>query len=202
MKNQADRVEGLIKRRVELNYYEQQAGGPLAGRRFVPLQLPDATRGTGHDFLRDDWSLAELLAYHDRDFVRNAYLVLLKRDADVEGLNDRVQKLRSNQVSRVETLFRLRYGPEGKQHGTRVRGLLRTFLVEKICAIPVVGLVPRYLVALVRLPCLLREYEELRGIVAMHRNESQERDRAIADFVNSEFGGRSAHFSDEEGLNR
>lgn len=192
MKNHADRLEQLIKRRIEFNHYEQ-----ADGRLSDGLQLPEPPLAARADFLRNDWSLAELLAYYDRDFVRNAYLVLLKRDADVAGLNERLLKLQSHQVSRIEMLVRLRYGPEGRQHQTRVRGLLRAFFIERICAIPVLGVIPRYLVAVFRLPRLMREIEDLRGLVAMRRNESLERDRAIADFVNRELGRRTGDAADD-----
>ncbi len=187
MSKEADRIEFLVKQRIELDYYDQLGGGRVAGRRFVPMQLTGGSMGISQDFQRNDWSLVELLAYYDREFVQNAYLVILKRDADVDGLVDRIRKLQSGEMSRVEVLFRLRYGPEGKQGGVRIRGLLRAFLIERICAVPVLGLLPRYLVALARLPRMQRELEEIRGLIVMHKNESDERDQAIVDFQNTEF---------------
>jgi len=125
--------------------------------------------------------------------VQNAYLVLLKRDADVEGLNARLHKLHTGKISRIELLFRLRYGPEGKQHRTIVRGLLRAFAIERLCAIPVVGVVPRYLRALVYLPRMQRDIEQLRGQIAMHKNDSDDKSQAIADFQNEHFANIIRH---------
>jgi O-antigen chain-terminating methyltransferase len=119
--------------------------------------------------------------------VQNAYLVLLKRDADVEGLTGRLQRLRTGEVSRVELLFRLRYGPEGKEHKTRVSGLLRAFILERVCRVPVIGLIPGYLRALLSLPRMQRDIEEIRGLIAMQDNNSNDRDRAIVDFQNEKF---------------
>ncbi len=110
-----------------------------------------------------------------------------KRIHDVEGLNARLRQLQSGLLSRVELLFRLRYGPEGKQHGTAVRGLLRAFLVERCCRVPVLGALPRTLRGLAYLPRLQRDLEEIRGLIAMQKNDLEDQARAIADFQNDHF---------------
>ncbi len=86
MTGQADRMEALIKNRIEQNRHERSDVPRLAGARFRPLQLAGTAAAVGRDYQRQRWSVGELLAYYDRQFVQNAYLVLLKRDADVEGL--------------------------------------------------------------------------------------------------------------------
>ncbi len=142
MNTGADRIEARIKQRIERNRYDR-AGA--AGLHFAPLELTGNSTSTGRDYRRDRWSLGELLSYYDRQFVQNAYLVLLKRDADVEGLTDRLRRLQTGEVSRIELLFRLRSGPEGKEHKTRVSGLVRAFILERTCRVPVIGLIPGYL---------------------------------------------------------
>lgn len=186
--SEADRVEGLVKRRIERKSYDSALRAGLAGRRFLPLQLPGESDSVGRDYRRNHWSVSELLAYYDKQFVQNAYLVLLKRDADVEGMTQRLHKLQVGEQSRLELLFRLRYGPEGKEHKVRVGGLLRAFIIERVCRIPVIGLVPAYLRALLRLPRMQRDIEELRGLLAMQKNDSDNKARAIVEFQNMEFG--------------
>ena len=136
------------------------------------------------DYQRQTWSVGELLAYYDRQFVQTAYLVLLKRDADADGLNARLRMLHTGQSSRVELLFRLRYGAEGKQHGTAVKGLLRAFAIDRICRVPVLGVIPRYLRALVYLPRMQRDIEQVKGLIAMQGNGLEDKDQAIVDFQN------------------
>lgn len=186
MTSGADRIETLVKQRIERNNLQQNrlAGGNSVP--FTPLQLPGTSDSPVRDYQRQHWSLAELLAYYDRQFVQNAYLVLLKRDADVEGLTQRLNKLHTGEMSRLEVLFRLRYGPEGKEYKTRVRGLLPAFLLERVCRIPVLGLLPSFVLALVRLPRMKRDIEEIRSLMAMQRNDSEDKSRAIVDFQNSE----------------
>ena len=183
MSSQVDRINELIGERINRNRSERAGPG---GGHFSPLKLSGARTAQRSDYRRETWSLDELLCFHDRQFVQNAYLVLLKRDCDMEGLTTRLRMLQSGQLSRVELLFRLRYGPEGKEHGTRVRGLERAFLVDRLCALPLLGILPRFLRALARLPAMQRDIEEIRGLIAMNKNDSDDRDGVIVDFQNTE----------------
>jgi len=195
MTTRADRIETLVKQRIEQNRYERSDIPRLAGSRFRPLQLAGSGLAVGRDYQRQKWSVGELLGYYDRQFVQHAYLVLLKRDADVEGLTGRLQKLHNGEMSRIELLFRLRYGPEGKQHGTQVKGLLRAFAIERLCRIPVIGLIPRYLRALLYLPRMQRDIEQLRGLIAMQKNEMDDKSQAMADFQNEHFANLIRHLN-------
>ena len=195
MTGPADRLEALIHQRIQQDRYDHSDTPRLGGLRFTALQLPVSGAGVGRDYQRQRWSVGELLAYHDRQFVQHAYLVLLKRDADVEGLNARLQMLQSGRTSRLELLFRLRYGPEGKQHKTVVKGLARAFAIERLCRIPVLGLLPRYLRALLYLPRMQGEIEQLRGLIAMHKNDADDKSQAIADFQNEHLANIIRHLN-------
>ena len=184
MTGDADRIEALIKNRIEQNRQERSDVLRLAGARFKPLQLGANAGVVGRDYQRQQWSVGELLGYYDRQFVQNAYLVLLKRDADVEGLNARLHMLHTGETSRLELLFRLRYGPEGKQHRTVVKGLVRAFAIERLCRLPVIGVIPRYLRALLYLPRMQRDIEQLRGLIAMQKNDLDDKSQGIVDFQN------------------
>jgi hypothetical protein len=187
MTARADRIEALIKKCIEQNRYARSDVPRLAGSRFVPLQLPGASASPAPDYQRQQWRLAELLEDYDRQFVQKAYLVLLKRDADVEGLSGRLRLLQSGDMSRLELLFRLRFGPEGKLHKTRVRGLVPGFLLERVCRVPIVGLIPLYLKALYHLPRLQADIEQLRAQLARQKNDLDNSDRSIVDFQNEQF---------------
>lgn len=193
MTARADRIEALIRQRIQHNRYEHSDTPRLAGSRFSPLQLPIPSAGVGREYQRQRWSVGELLCFYDRQFVQHAYLVLLKRDADVEGLTSRLRQLQGGELSRLELLFRLRYGPEGKQHGTVVRGLVRAFLIERLCRLPVIGVIPRYLRALLYLPRMQRDIEQLRGLIAMQKNALDDADRAIVDFQNEHLANIIRH---------
>lgn len=195
MTGHADRIEALIRSRIEQNRHERSDTVRLAGARFKPLQLGASAEVVGRDYQRQHWSVAELLQYYDRQFVQNAYLVLLKRDADVEGLNARLQMLHTGKATRLDILFRLRYGPEGKQQKTVVKGLLRAFVIERLCRVPVLGLVPGFLRALVYLPRMQRDIEQLRGLIAMQKNDLDSKSQAIVDFQNEHLKNIIRHLS-------
>lgn len=188
MKPGVERVNSLISRRIERNRREKFFSPSHGKGEFLSLNFSSSASLQGLDYRRQVWFVGELLDCYDRQFVQKAYLALLKRDCDVEGLGDRLRKLQSGEMSRVELLFRLRYGPEGKEQGVRVKGLIRVFLIEKICAVPLLGLLPRYLRALAYLPRMQRELNEIRGLIEMHNNDSNDRDRTIVDFQNVELG--------------
>jgi len=181
---EADRIEILINNRIEQDRYERSELQRLPGLKFKPLHLGEPTDVAEPDYQRQTWSLAELMGYYDKQFVHNAYLILLRREADPDGLDARLDMLRTGQTSRLELLFRLRYGPEGKRHGTVVKGLLPAFVIERFYRLPVIGVIPRYLRALLYLPRMQRDLEELRGRIAQQKNDSDDNSRAIVDFQN------------------
>jgi len=151
------------------------------------LELPKTTAGSVVDHTRSQWSLREMLSLYDRQFVQNAYIVLLKRDPDMDGLGNRLQQLRVGSLGRIEILFRLRYGAEGKLHKVRVKGLVKGFLIERLCRIPLLGYFVRLLRAFFYLPQLQRDTEEIKGLIAMLKNDSDDKADIIVDFQNTHF---------------
>ena len=65
-----------------------------------------------------------------------------------------------------------------------VKGLVRAFAIERLCALPVIGVIPRYLRALLYLPRMQRDIEQLRGLIAMQKNDADDKSQAIVDFQN------------------
>ena len=175
MSTGVERVSALIRQQVGRNSVEWGSGA-RSGGRFPPFRSAASSAVRNLDYRRQDWRLQELMRFYDRQFVQAAYLVLLKRDCDAEGMSDRLGKLRSGDLSRLGLLFRLRYGPEGKEHATRIRGLLVAFAVDSLCRVPVLGLVPRTIQGLIHLPGLQRDLEELRALLAQHENDAHDPD--------------------------
>ena len=87
--------------------------GPVAGE--PPQSRGDASRAS-------PWSYAELLGGDDETFARKAYLTLLGREPDPEGLANCLDHLRAG-LPRPLILGGLRYSPEGRRHGAQVSGL-------------------------------------------------------------------------------
>lgn len=78
-----------------------------------------------YDFLWiNDFSIDDFIKWDDIDFVRKAYLGILKRDPDWEGLSMYLQRLRGGELGKESILARLRFSREGMERGVRIRGLV------------------------------------------------------------------------------
>ena len=127
----------------------------------VTVSLPRLGGPQPEPELRDSYRLADFLAYHDEDFVRNAYRGLLRREPDVGGFTDYLDALRSARLSKTEILGRIRYSREGRAAGIAVRGLLLPFALRSVRRVPVVGRLVGIVQYLFRLPNIVRNHERL-----------------------------------------
>lgn len=101
------------------------------------------------------YTLDELLRFHDRDFVANAYMAILRRSADANGLQHYLNLIRQGN-SKIAILGRLRYSPEGRRQGVKVRGLASRFLLDTLYRTPLLGQVLQTFAVLAHLPGLER----------------------------------------------
>jgi SAM-dependent methyltransferase len=129
----------------------------------------------------DHYHLTDLLKYHDRDFVWNAYRALLKREPDSEGLNAFLEKLRSGRFNKIDVLARLRFSPEGRRNQVTIDGLRLPATMRRLYRVPVIGYVAELVVGVARLPSLLRNQRQIeshliaqQGRLASHSNELRE----------------------------
>jgi ubiquinone/menaquinone biosynthesis C-methylase UbiE len=107
------------------------------------------------DRARLDYGIGELTGEHYTAFVDRAFRALLKRPPDEPGLEAQVRILAAG-GTKAEVLGNLRYSPEGRHIGTRVRGLLPRYALAKLARVPVVGYGMDWLLTLAGLPLLLR----------------------------------------------
>ena len=98
------------------------------------------------------YNLNDLLKHHDRNFIDNAYLAILKRGPDAAGFEAFAAALRSGRLNKVDLLARLRYSKEGRAKGVKVKGLLLPAAVRRSFRIPGLGYLLNWFVALSRLP--------------------------------------------------
>ena len=107
------------------------------------------------------YHINDFLQYHDREFVRNAYLGILCREADPGGYNHYLERLRQGTRTKIEILGRLRYADEGRRKSVKVRGLLLPFLAQTSYGIPVLGYFSRLITGLVQLPTIIKNVQLL-----------------------------------------
>jgi len=88
-----------------------------------------------------DYSSVPLIALHDQEFIEQAYLQILGREADPEGLDYYLNKLRAGEDKR-KLLMRLRYSDEGRLQGGEVNAganLRLTYWKERLVRVPLLG---------------------------------------------------------------
>jgi len=149
------------------------ANGSAEGRfRLQPEFIPNSD---------DHYHVRDLLQYHDRDFVWNAYRALLKREPDGEGLSAFLEKLRSGRFNKIDVLARLRFSPEGKRNQVTIDGLRAPATIRSLYRVPVIGYVVELVVGVARLPALIRSQRQIethliaqQERLANHSNELRE----------------------------
>lgn len=92
-----------------------------------PYWVP-ATRRTA---LKDSYTLGELTAPSDRAFVEGAYVALLRRRPDADGMRTFLTRLRSGEMTKIEVLGALRWSAEGLARGVHVDGLLVPYTLHR-----------------------------------------------------------------------
>lgn len=83
-------------------------------------------------------SLAELLAWHDVDFVRCAFVTVLGRQPDAEGEAYYSERIRCGH-SKMQVLWQLRKSPEGSGHDPGIAGLDRALRRAHRARLPMLG---------------------------------------------------------------
>lgn len=137
---------GVAQGQGEMLAMLERAWAPLLEHPLQPGFTPNPERR---------YTLDDLLRFHDQDFVINAYLAVLRRLADSDGLQHYLNLLRQGE-SKVAILGRLRYSPEGRRQGVKIRGLAGRFLLDTLYRTPLLGWVLQTFAVLAHLPGLER----------------------------------------------
>src|SRR2546426_2963992 len=87
----------------------------------------------------DHYHVDDLLKYHDRAFIQNAYRAILKRGPDATGYKAFIESLRSARLNKIDILGCLRYSAEGRAKSVEVEGLWAPATIRKAYRVPVIG---------------------------------------------------------------
>jgi SAM-dependent methyltransferase len=123
------------------------------------------------------YHISDLLRYHDRAFVDNAYRAILKRPPDATELARDLKRVRSGDFNKIDLLSSLRYAPEGRAKGVEIDGLSTPAVVRRLGHLPLIGYFVRLAIALVRLPKQVRDQREFAGYVLSQNQQ-------MADYIN------------------
>lgn len=140
----------------------------------------------------------DLLKYHDRTFLQNAYRAILKRGPDAAGYQSFIDSLRSARLNKIDILARLRYSAEGRAKGVEIEGLRVPALIRKVYRVPVIGYFANLLVALGRLPMMIRSQQQFEAhtlaqqeIIVEHLNHVDRTLHSFAEEVSQVFDKQS-----------
>jgi len=136
--------------------------------------------------IKDSYHVNELLAFHDAEFVKNAYRAILRREPDHEGYEHYLTGLRNGKFSKIEILGRLRYSPEGRQKGVKIKGLLLPFGVKCLKKIPIVGYIAGTLVGIANLNTITRNMENFEAFVNTYFTKQLQREQEVLAVLESE----------------
>jgi SAM-dependent methyltransferase len=149
--NASARLLELLSR--DVSSLAEVSSGAAAGQfRLQPEFIPNPD---------DHYHVADLLKYHDRDFVWNAYCALLRREPDTEGLSAFLEKLRSGRFNKIDVLARLRFSPEGRRNQVTIDGLRLPATIRHLYRVPVIGHFVELVVGMARLPSLIRNQRQI-----------------------------------------
>ena len=126
--------------------------------------------------LKDEYALAELLAFSDADFIDIAYFAILHRAPDQNEFNHYLQLLRNGAASKVEILWTLSSCQEGQAGGVRVVGLRSPYVLQQWRRKRFIGPIIRWIHAFLRLGTLA---DRLSDSEATQAREIQETGRVI-----------------------
>ena len=109
-------------------------------------------------------ALADLLKHDDEEFIRNAYHVILGREADYQGFNHYLSKIRNGEYNKIEILGRLRYSKEGKEKDRIIKGLFLHFLITSFYRIPMKGQALKLLKRIILFPKITKHVQNPEAI--------------------------------------
>lgn len=187
--------EGAARRRIDdsfsasreaaqsTNTIDDSSTGSAQFARFAsPINVPHAPLALQPEFeprADDSYHARDLLKYHDRDFVRNAYRAILKRQPDAAGFKQFIEGLRAGQLNKIDVLAQLQRSPEGKAKNVQVNGLQHPARIRSLYRLPVIGYLTQLIASLLRLPALLRSQQQIESyliaqqqLIADHFNDA------------------------------
>ncbi len=172
------------------SFFAQQAFAPPSDGdpgRLGDLDLrPIALQPSFKPHSDNQYNVNDLLKYHDRRFLQNAYRAILKRGPDATGFNGFIESLRNGRLNKIDILARLRYSQEGRVKGVQIDGLLFPATVRLVYRIPIIGYFLNLAVAILRLPNSIRQQQQFEAHALVQQEMVADHSNRIAEAVVSQ----------------
>lgn len=120
---------------------------------------------------RKEYAIKDFLDFHDEAFIRNAYRGILRRAPDDSGFSHFLNALRETRYTKIEILGRLRFSYEGRMQSVRIKGLMAPLVFRMACRIPIFGYLLTFIIYLVRLPVVVKNWERHEAV--SHRKHTE-----------------------------
>jgi len=131
------------------------------GQALAELDIqPFTLQPPFHPHRDSRYHVNDLLKYHDRNFIQNAYRAILRRGPDATGYKTFIESLRSGRLNKIDILAALRYSSEGRAKKVEIEGLRTPALIRKAYRVPGIGYLLNLAVALARLPASIRSEQQ------------------------------------------
>ena len=141
--------------------------------------MPSPANANGRNpYLRAN-SLAELLSWHDIDFVRCAYVTMLGRQPDPEGEAYYADRIRCGR-SKLEVLWQLRRSSEGPRHDPGISGLDRALKIAALRRNRLVGWIARLFYGGEGTTGADENLRQIQNLLAVIRNEQVRQSSILA----------------------
>lgn len=85
------------------------------------------------------YTIEDFAALDDKDFLRNAYRVVLGREIDGVGRSYYLPALQQGHIGVVRILSALSRSVEGRARGTKIRWLIPAALLDRLAGLPIIG---------------------------------------------------------------
>lgn len=164
----------LAERRLRSSSPITTAKAPASSVPELKLSPPFQTRSDNH------YDVNDLLKYHDREFVRNAYRAILKREPDEFGYRNYLEALAEGRHNKIDILALMRSSPEGIQNNVRIDGLGFKAAVRRIGRVPLIGYVFQLITGLFRLPYAAQERRRFESYTLNQQREIAEHFNLLA----------------------
>lgn len=173
-------MANIFSPRIDAEELANRIRSEAGPRRFSAGELPPPTTQVHlpriYEFParidnKESYTIADFMALHDGDFLRNAYFIILKREADESGFEYYLSELRGGRRSRIEILGRLRYSGEGRKNGVRIAGLWPRAMLQSAFRVPLLGHALALGNFLFLLPAHLRKWRHFEAVLYQRLQE-------------------------------
>jgi hypothetical protein len=100
--------------------------------------------------------VGSVLRFDGRDFLRMAYVAVMRRQIDSDGEDVYLHALEGG-MHKMEIILRLRFSPEGRKQRVRLRGAFVPICDLALSRLPIIGYIYRVLKEIVLLPRTMAE---------------------------------------------